>query len=106
MQSQPAHPDANHNLGILAVAFDKAEVALPLFKKALESNPKKEQFWLSYIEALISEKQFVNAKQVIEKGKQQGVDGQKLNSLETTPLKTQKPNIKMQTHPKKQSTVF
>ena len=66
LQSQPAHPDANHNLGVLAVSVNKADAALPLFKTALEANPKKEQFWLSYIDALIKEKQFENAKQVIQ----------------------------------------
>ena len=56
LQSQPRHPDANHNLGVLAVAVNKAEAALPLFKTALEANPKVEQFWLSYIDALIKKK--------------------------------------------------
>ena len=51
--SQPSHPDANHNLGVLTVSLNKAEAALPLFKTALEANPKAEQFWLSYIDALI-----------------------------------------------------
>ena len=66
LQSQPAHPDANHNLGVLAVSVNKAEAALPLFKTALEANPKIEQFWLSYIDALIKEQQFENATQVLE----------------------------------------
>ena len=82
LQSQPAHPDANHNLGVLAVSVNKADAALPLFKLALETNPKIEQFWLSYIDALIKEKQFENAKQVLEQGKKQGVAGEKLNVLE------------------------
>ena len=82
LQSQPAHPDANHNLGVLAVSVNKADAALPLFKLALETNPKIEQFWLSYIDALIKEKQFENAKQVLEQGKKQGVAGEKLNALE------------------------
>ena len=43
LQSQPAHPDANHNLGLIAVSVDKADAALPLFKTALEANPKIEQ---------------------------------------------------------------
>ena len=55
LEVQPAHPDANHNLGVLAVADAKTEAALPLFKTALEANPKVEQFWLSYIDALIKE---------------------------------------------------
>ena len=82
LQSQPAHPDANHNLGVLAVSVNKADAALPLFKTALEANPKMEQFWWSYIDALIKEKQFDNAKQVLEQAKKQGVAGEKLNALE------------------------
>ena len=83
LQSQPAHPDANHNLGVLAVSVNKADAALPLFKTALEANPKIEQFWLSYIDALIKEQQFENAKQVFEQAKTQGVAEEKLNVLKT-----------------------
>ena len=82
LQSQPGHPDANHNLGVLAVSVNKAEAALPLFKAALEANPKIEQFWLSYIDALIKEQQIDNAKQVLEEAKKQGAAGEKLNVLE------------------------
>jgi tetratricopeptide (TPR) repeat protein/2-polyprenyl-3-methyl-5-hydroxy-6-metoxy-1,4-benzoquinol methylase len=83
LQSQPLHPDANHNLGLIAVSVNKADAALALFKVALEANPKIEQFWLSYIGALIKEKQFENAKLVIEQAKTQGVAEEKLNILET-----------------------
>ena len=31
LQSQPLHPDANHNLGLIAVSVNKVEAALPLF---------------------------------------------------------------------------
>ena len=82
LQSEPSHPDANHNLGVLAVSVNKADAALPLFKTALEANPKIEQVWLSYIDALIREKQFENAKQVLEQGKKQGVAGEKFDALE------------------------
>jgi len=93
LQSQPSHPDANHNLGVLAVSVHKADAALPLFKTALEANPKIEQFWLSYIDALIKEQQFDNAKQVLAQAKAQGVDEARLNSLEAQGLpKTEKPN--------------
>ena len=82
LQSRPSHPDANHNLGVLAVSVNKADAALPLFKTALAANPKIEQFWLSYIDALIQEQQFDNAKQVLEQAKTQGVAEEKLNNLE------------------------
>ena len=90
LQSQPLHPDANHNLGVIAVSVNKADAALPLLKTALKANPKIEQFWLSYIDALIKEKQFENAKLVIEQAKTQGVAEEKLNTLEAQlPFETQ-----------------
>ena len=80
--SQPQHPDANHNLGVLAVGVGQVEVALPHFKAALETNPKQEQFWLSYIDALIKLGQMDNAKRVLNQGKGVGLKGDKLDQLE------------------------
>jgi len=82
LNAQPKHPDANHNMGVLAVSVGKVRKSLPFFKTALGANPKIEQFWLSYIDALIKEKQFDNAKQVLEKAKKQGLAGEKLNTIE------------------------
>ena len=44
LQVQPKHPDANHNLGFIAISVNQSAAALPLFKLALEANPKIEQF--------------------------------------------------------------
>ena len=82
LQTQPLHPDANHNLGLIAVAFDQPEVASPLFKVALEANPKIEKFWISYIDVLIRENQFNLAKEIIEQGKQEGLLGDNIDALE------------------------
>jgi tetratricopeptide (TPR) repeat protein len=82
LQAQPQHPDANHNLGVLAVSVNKAEVALPLFKTALEADPSQGQFWLSYIDALIKEKNFDNARKVLSQGKEKGLAGEKVDALE------------------------
>ena len=57
-------------------------MALPLFKTALEANPQDEQFWVSYIDALIKTKQFDSAKQVLERGKKAGWAGEKVDALE------------------------
>ena len=78
LQSQPLHPDANHNLGVLAVSVNKAEAALPLFKTALEANPKIEQFWLSYIDALIKTEKFDTAREAVADAQQVGVTAVKL----------------------------
>ena len=44
IQAQPKHPDANHNMGVLAVGVGKVQEALPFFKTALEANPATAQF--------------------------------------------------------------
>ena len=82
LKVQPSHADANHNLGVLAVAVGKADVALPFFKNALQTNPSIEQFWLSYIDALTKEQQFKNARQVLEQARKQGFSGEEFKFLE------------------------
>ena len=67
LQSQPKHPDANHNLGLIAISANQIEAALPLFKTALDVNPNIEQFWISYIDALVKNKQPKDAKRAIKK---------------------------------------
>ena len=87
LQTQPKHPDANHNLGVMAVFLNKTEASLPLFKIALEANPNQGQFWLSYVDALIKEKQFDNARNVLVQGRELGLAGGEVDALETQ-LKT------------------
>ena len=82
IKAHPKHPDANHNLGVLAVGVGKVESALPLFKTALETNPKEGQFWFSYIDALIALGQLDNARQVLDQGKGSGLKGDKVDDLE------------------------
>ena len=81
LQVQPNHPDANHNLGALAVAVGKPLEAIPLFKLALETNPKIEQFWLSYIDALTEVDRFDEAREVLASAERSGVSGEKLGAL-------------------------
>jgi tetratricopeptide (TPR) repeat protein len=81
LQTQPNHPDANHNLGVLAVAVGKPLDAIPLFKLAVEANPKVEQFWLSYIDVLIRLERFDEAKRVLAEGERSGVSVDKLDAI-------------------------
>lgn len=69
LQYQPTHPDANHNLGLIAVSANQVEEALSLFKIALDVNPKFEQFWMSYVDALVQNQQLYDAKRAIKKAK-------------------------------------
>tara|TARA_B100001057_G_C22367814_1_gene763351 strand:+ start:207 stop:515 length:309 start_codon:yes stop_codon:yes gene_type:complete len=69
LKANPKHPDANHNMGVLAVGVGKVEAALPFFKTALEANPNVAQFWLSYIDALIKLERIADAKAVLDQAK-------------------------------------
>ena len=103
LESQSNHPDANHNLGLLAVAIDKPEAALPLFKTALETNPNQGQFWISYVDALIKLKQYDNAKHILEQGKKKGLAGVMVNRLTQQLTQTAKKQGNKSLEDKKQS---
>lgn len=51
LKAQPDHPDANHNIGILAISIGKIDVSIGYFENAIKSNNKNEQYWLSLINA-------------------------------------------------------
>ena len=81
LKAQPKHPDANHNVGVLAVGVGKVEQALPFFKTALEANPTTAQFWLSYIDALIKLDKLADAKAVFDQAKEKGAKGEAFDEL-------------------------
>jgi len=82
LKAQPKHPDANHNMGVLAVGVGKVQEALPFFKAALEANPATAQFWLSYIDTLIKLEQLADAKAVLDQAKSKGAKGDGFDKLE------------------------
>tara|TARA_A100001015_G_scaffold271308_1_gene324771 strand:- start:152 stop:475 length:324 start_codon:yes stop_codon:yes gene_type:complete len=73
LKVQPKHPDANHNIGVLAVGRGKVQEALSFFKTALETNPSIAQFWLSCIDALIKLNRIDDAKGFFDKAKSKGI---------------------------------
>ena len=81
LKSNPKHPDANHNMGVLAVGIGKVQEALPFFKTALEANPKIEQYWLSYMDALIKLDRMADAKAVFDQAKNTGMKGNGLDQI-------------------------
>ncbi len=78
IHAQPFHPDANHNLGVLAVSLNRTEAAIPFFKTALNSDPKIEQFWVSYINALIKLNRINEAETLLTKAKLNKIESEKL----------------------------
>ncbi|MBX9900263.1 MAG: tetratricopeptide repeat protein [Burkholderiaceae bacterium] len=58
LETQPNHADTNHNLGVLAVQSNNPEGALPYFLRAIEANSNASQYWVSYLNTLVSCGQF------------------------------------------------
>ena len=81
LKISPTHPDANHNLGIIHINSNKGNTALPFFKLAVESSPNEEQFWFSYINALINEKHYNDAINVIKLAKMREFSQEKIDIL-------------------------
>jgi tetratricopeptide (TPR) repeat protein len=95
LKNYPTHPDANYNLGLIAISVNNIASAALLFKTALEANPKIEQFWLSYINALAKINQIGIAKIVLKRGRTEGLVGEKVDVLEAQ-LKKIAPSISRQ----------
>ena len=82
LKANPKHPDANHNMGVLAVGIGKVQEALPFFKTALEINPSIAQFWISYIDALSKLNRLDDAKEVCDEARSKGVKGDAFEQIE------------------------
>ena len=81
LQSQPTHPDANHNLGSIAVSCGKYEDALPFFKNAIAINGKQEQYWISLLEVLIKLGKIHDARIALSQADPVVFKGDKIKSL-------------------------
>jgi len=81
LQAQPTHGDANHNLAVLLSAGGKPDLAIPLFKRALEAHAGNGQYWLSLAEALADARRTEEAQQVLAAGRQRGLAGDRVDRL-------------------------
>ena len=81
LQAQADHPEANHHLGLLEVQRQQPAAALPHLVAALEASPASRQYWLSYLEALLLAGQAETARQVLELGRQHGLEGEAVDAL-------------------------
>lgn len=81
LAADPAHSVANHNFGALAVEMGEPAAGLPYFAAALEADPTRRQYWLSYIDALIRADHPGEAQQVLATARQAGLEGEEVNVL-------------------------
>ena len=82
LKAYPEHPDANHNTGILALDAGKTEKAIHFFEAAINARKDVEQYWLSYIKALIMLRRFEHAKISLEKARGSGLQSRALEQLD------------------------
>ncbi len=82
LEVEPGHPDANHNLGLLAIGIGQIKEALPFLKKALEANPDIAQFWVSYINANLEVGDLATAKSSLALAKERSIDPETILRLE------------------------
>ena len=77
----PDHPDANHNLGAIAVECGQFLAAVPFFQAALQANPKNRQYWVSLVDALIQAGEYTLAEDVLEDARRAGLAGDAAGEL-------------------------
>ena len=81
LQVEPNHPQANHNMGLLAIQMQQPVASLSYFSAALDANPTRGQYWLNYIDALFRAGQPDDARQVLALAQQQGLQGDEVDAL-------------------------
>ncbi|MCX7166933.1 MAG: tetratricopeptide repeat protein [Rhodocyclales bacterium] len=81
LQDHPEHSVANHNLGRVAVQMKQPAAGLPYFTAALNADPERGQYWLSYIDALFQAGQLEAAREVMALAQQQGLQGDEVGAL-------------------------
>lgn len=81
LHSEPNHPEANHNLGVIAVQAQQPAAGLPYFVTALDADPTRGKYWLNYIDALSQAGQQEDAHAVLTLARQQGLQGDDVDVL-------------------------
>ena len=102
LKAYPKHSHANHNMGVLAVDIGKIQEALPFFKTAIEADPSTDQYWISYIDALIKLNRVSNATAVFNQARSNGAKGDSFDKLEKRLTSSESKNTYGQDPPKKQ----
>ena len=68
-------------MGTLAVMVEQFGAALPYFAAALDADPQRASYWVSYIDALFRDGQLDAAREVLALAREQGLAGGDVDSL-------------------------
>jgi predicted O-linked N-acetylglucosamine transferase (SPINDLY family) len=75
LRADPTHAAANHCIGMLCVQQRRASDGLHHLLAALEVNPQSPDYWLGYMEALLSSGRTDEATTTLALGRQHGLEG-------------------------------
>jgi len=70
---QANHAEANHNLGVIEAHLKGAQAALPWLEVAVQVKPENEQYWVSYIDAIMQSSPIDAAISALELGQKYGL---------------------------------
>jgi len=73
LKVDPNHAEANHHLGFIETHTKGVEIAITRFERAVKAKPESEQFWVSYIDALIMSNDYDTALEAITHGQKFGL---------------------------------
>ena len=81
LRAQPDHSDAHHNIAVLFSALGEYELANTHCQHAVESNPRKEQYWISLTETCIRLGRISEARKILQQVIGRGFNSDKTISL-------------------------
>ena len=81
LSENPQHALANHNLGVIEAHEKGAAFALPRLENAVMANPNNEQYWVTYIDALMQSSALEQVLEALELGQQHGLSKEMANAL-------------------------
>lgn len=73
--AEPRHAAANHCLGMLYVQMRQPTLGLPHLLASLQASPQNPDYWLGYLEALLSNGRLEDATATLALGRQHGLAG-------------------------------
>lgn len=78
---QPNHGEANHHLAVIEAHTERLAQAIPRFELAIAANPANEQYWVSYVDALMLTGNVDKAVKTLEIGQQFGLSAETAQQL-------------------------
>ena len=81
LQSKPAHAAANHGVGMLKVHSQQPAESLPYLLAAVQGQPKLQDYWMDYLEALLAAGLAHEAGETLALGRQHGLAGARVEDF-------------------------